>query len=382
MKFCYFNPMPWPNVPRRPDHWPFPNSLYDANIGIACYDAYIQQFVLAEQAGFDWLGVGEDHMTAYSLTPNPSLIVAILSRLTRRPKLAILGVPLPLLNPIRVAEEGAMLDVLSGGRLVLGLIRGVPQNYAAYNCEPNESRSRFAEAHDLIVKAWTTRDEFAWLGEHYRYPQVSIWPLPLQTPHPPFVYSANSVESAIAAASRRGIAGSIHLYSRDSITQLSDNFEAYRTKAEQDGWRPNADRFLVGVEACIASTDAEAERILRPALSYRYNVLSGTFDRQKREIARTKPGYGYSPVEENPPTLEERLECSTVICGSASTVIRQIERISERLGAGIVSLQFQVGNLADEQVRESIRLFSAHVISYFSTASNDHGHHDTQTRSD
>src|SRR5262249_41620746 len=118
--------MPWPLVPRRPDTWPYPNSDFNPQTGKICYERYLEQFTLAESRVFAGITPGEDHMTAYSLTPTPSLIVSILARTTSHTRLAILGIPLPLLNPIRVAEEGAMLDVLSGGRLVLGFIRGVP----------------------------------------------------------------------------------------------------------------------------------------------------------------------------------------------------------------------------------------------------------------
>src|SRR6267378_1686053 len=153
MLFCCFNPIPWPKVPERPNAWPYSNRDFAPDWARTYYRSQIEQLRFAEECGFDWVGLGEDHMTAYSLTPNPALIVSIIGYLTKRVKLAIMGLPLPLLNPIRAAEECAMLDVLTGGRLIVGFIRGVPQNYAAYNVEPNESRERFEEASQLIVRA-------------------------------------------------------------------------------------------------------------------------------------------------------------------------------------------------------------------------------------
>ena len=286
IQFCCFNPMPWPNLRSRPESWPYPNSAFDPQAARQLYDLYLDQLVLAEECGFDWIGVGEDHMTAYSLTPNPALILSILARRTKRVRLALLGIPLPLLNPIRVAEECAMLDVLSGGRLVTGFIRGVPQNYAAYNVDPDESRDRFGEACELILKAWSERSVFAWRGRFYHFPKVAVWPLPVQQPHPTLVFSGNSAPSAVNAARRRAVVGSIHLYTRNALDMLKISFDAYRAQAEQDGWEATSDRFLVGLEACIADTDRQASDRFAPALDYRYRTsFRGLMIAKKRDIS-------------------------------------------------------------------------------------------------
>lgn len=363
MKFCCFNPMPWKNLSERPRVWPFPNDEFDPKLCETLYSSYIEQLVFAEECGFDWVGLGEDHMTAYSVTPNPNLILAILSQRTRRVRLAILGCPLPLHNPIRTAEECAMLDILSGGRLVVGFIRGVPQNYAAYNVDPNESRERFAEANDLILKSWTADEIFEWSGKYYNFPTVSLWPTPLQKP-PPIVYSANSETSAIYAAQRRATIGAIHLYNRNALELVKKAYNAYRTEASDARWQPEADRFLLGLQTCIAETDEEARKSLEPALDYQYNVLSGTYNAEKRRIA-AQTGYGLSPVEENPPTLDERLAYGIVLCGSPQTVIDQIEQLHDELGAGIISMHFQVGNISDATVRKGMQLFSDFVLPHF-----------------
>ena len=365
MKFCCFNPMPWPRVSERPRIWPYPNYHFDPQWAHGHYRAQIDQLVFAEECGFDWVGVGEDHMTAYSLTPNPCLIHSILAYLTKRVQLAILGLPLPLLNPLRAAEECAMLDVISGGRLVVGFIRGVPQNYAAYNVEPNESRERFEEASRLIVRAWTDPEIFGWQGKYYNFPSVSLWPVPLQKPHPPLIYSANSKESGVIGAKNRAMIGTIHLYNRNAIQQVREVITAYKEQARADGWEPAADRFLVGLQTCIAETDEEAQRLLSPALNYQYNVLSGTFNSRKREIARTKPGYGLSPVEESPPTLAERLANRIVLCGSPETVAEQVEYLRDEVGVGVVSMQFQVGNIDDATARRGMKLFRDRVLRCF-----------------
>src|SRR5579864_7987093 len=276
-QFCYFTAISAPFAKRRPPSFPFPNTEFDPAKAGERYRNEIAQLGLAEGCGFDWVGVGEDHMSAYSMVPNPSVIASILSQLTTKFKLAVLGFPLPLLNPLRGAEECSMLDHLSGGRLVAGFVRGSPQNYAAYNVEPDESRGRFDEAVQLIVRSWTEKGVFEWPGQYYRFPAVSIWPSPLQLPYPPLVFSANSPESALVGAKHRQIIGNIHLYSRNALETVKKCIAVYCERAHNDGWEPSSDRFLIGLPTCIADCDAEAQDCLDSALQYNFNVLSGTY---------------------------------------------------------------------------------------------------------
>ena len=123
------------------------------------------------------------------------VMAGALSQIVRRVKIAVLGPTLPILNPVRVAEEFAMLDTMSGGRVVAGMMRGTPNEYVTYNINPAESRERFAEALHLIRRAWTETRPFGWLGRYYQYRTISIWPRPVQQPHPPLYMSGSSPEA-------------------------------------------------------------------------------------------------------------------------------------------------------------------------------------------
>src|SRR4029077_19611585 len=146
---------------------------------------------------------------------NPNLIAAALTQRTKRAKIAVFGNLVPLNNPIRIAEEYAMLDVMSGGRLVAGFMRGIPHEYVAYNVDPSESWGRLHEATQLIIKAWTEPEPFGWEGEYYQFPSISIWPKPFQKPYPQLLMSATNPEAADLAARYRAIIGMVFVQDLD-----------------------------------------------------------------------------------------------------------------------------------------------------------------------
>ena len=105
---------------------------------------------MADQLGFDWVSVAEHHYAPFSLTPNPMIMAGALTQRVKRAKIALLGASIPINNPIRVAEEFAMLDTITGGRVIAGMLRGTPNEYVTYNINPAESRARFDEALKLV----------------------------------------------------------------------------------------------------------------------------------------------------------------------------------------------------------------------------------------
>src|SRR5215469_10337186 len=146
--------------------WPLPGKYCDAELATRSMEVTLEQFRLADEFGFDWVTVAEHHYAALSMTPNPMIFAGALSQIVKRAKIAVLGPTLPILNPVRVAEEFAMLDTMTGGRIIAGLMRGTPNEYVTYNFNPSESRARFAEALHLICRAWTETRPFGWLGRY------------------------------------------------------------------------------------------------------------------------------------------------------------------------------------------------------------------------
>ncbi len=186
MKFYYFHLMPYVMEHDEPSSWvTLSNRHYDPAAGHTLYHQYLDQLEYAEKLGWDGLCVNEHHQNCYGTMPSPNVMAAMLVRRTSRAKIAILGNGLPLReNPLRIAEEIAMLDVVSGGRVISGFVRGIGPEYFSLGVNPTHSRERFYEAAELILRAWTEDGPFPFDGRFYRYPYVNPWPRPLQKPHP------------------------------------------------------------------------------------------------------------------------------------------------------------------------------------------------------
>src|SRR6267143_1805850 len=193
MKFTRFNVMPWPYLPdyfreRHRSVWvDIPNTLYDPRKGHHVYHTYLDQLEYAETLGFDGIGCNEHHQNGYGLMPSPNLIAATLARRTSRAALCVIGNSIASYNPpIRVAEEFAMLDVISGGRLVAGFpVGSSPDTNYTYGMNPATLRDRYYEAECLILQAWTNPDGFTFGAKNTQRRYGNIWPRPIQKPHPP-----------------------------------------------------------------------------------------------------------------------------------------------------------------------------------------------------
>src|SRR3989442_5702063 len=269
MKIYAFDLMPWPYLDEA-SYYPDPNALFDPVRAQQVYAEHLDQMVLYEEYGFDAIGINEHHAKPYGLMPSPNLIAAALSQRTKRIKIAILG-NLPALhaNPIRLAEEIAMLDCMSGGRIISGFVRGVPQEYLALSGSLEDARERLREAWDLVVKTWTTHEPFDWRGKHFSYDRISIWPRPVQQPHPPIVLPADSDEGLEAAARRRVPTGAAYR----SIARSKSVFDRYRRFAAAHGWTPAPSDCHVLRHVYVGETSAKARAEAEPHLDYFWQKL-------------------------------------------------------------------------------------------------------------
>jgi alkanesulfonate monooxygenase SsuD/methylene tetrahydromethanopterin reductase-like flavin-dependent oxidoreductase (luciferase family) len=179
--------------------YPLSREFFKPDVAVRTYAEHLEAWEEMDRLGYDGVGFNEHHCSPYGLMNSPNLMAAAAAQRTSRLKLLIYGNLLPLHEPLRLAEELAMIDCLSNGRLISGFARGIPREYQVHNVPLAESRARFEEAYDIVTRAWT-EDVFSYSGKFWSYKDVAIWPRPVQQPHPeiwiPIVGSKESIEFA------------------------------------------------------------------------------------------------------------------------------------------------------------------------------------------
>jgi alkanesulfonate monooxygenase SsuD/methylene tetrahydromethanopterin reductase-like flavin-dependent oxidoreductase (luciferase family) len=370
MKFNCFHLMPYPHLPEDFDRHPspslrLPNKHFDPEIGHQLYNRYLDELEYADKLGFDGIAVNEHHQTAYGLMPSPNIMAAALARRTSRARIMVLGNAIGLRDhPLRVAEEIAMLDHISGGRIVSGFVRGIGWEYFGHSISPARSRARFEEAHDLIIKAWTTDEVFQWVSPNYEFRYVNVWPRPLQKPHPPvFIPGAGSTETMKFVAK--------HRYSYMSVyaptVVIKRWFDGYRTAARELGYEVDPEKIVFSLPIYVAETDDIAHREARPAVEWLFH--KGL----KQSLAMVMPpgymsaesmrGVFKSGMKPYPLTsYEELVEGGYVLVGSSQTVGDKLQRWSRELGFGAVNALLTFGGLRHYNTVKSIELFATEVM--------------------
>jgi alkanesulfonate monooxygenase SsuD/methylene tetrahydromethanopterin reductase-like flavin-dependent oxidoreductase (luciferase family) len=367
MRFSQIHHMPYTGIDEAGLGWPISNRRFDPKTATDLFKTYIDAKAYAEECGFDEIGSNEHHMSPFGMMPNPNLIGAALIERTRTANIFQCGNLLPLNNPLRIAEEYAMLDVMSGGRLMAGLMRGIPHEYVAYNIPPDDSWSMMREAVNLILKAWTEPEPFGWEGEHYQFRAVSIWPKPIQAPHPPLVMSGGSETSARFAAEYRAIMGVLRV---TDFSQAKELIDIYTEQALSDGWEPGPDRFMVGVPTAVAETFEEAKQVLHDGTQYFFNVLQGGINRALQLVIQTTK---FNPEARNIRPLdkdeqmkttpvEERIERGQVLCGTPDMVVDQIKKMHGVLNHGHMNLIVKIGNMPDDFITRGMSLLGSDVF--------------------
>ena len=236
--------------------WPTPPRCYDPQIGMQSMEWGMQQCEAAFKAGFDSLNFAEHHYSVNQLSPSPIFYAGLLGQRLPDAHIGVLGSDLPLHNPVQLAEEYSMLDNLLAGRLTIGLLRGTPNEYMTYGTNPWDSKEAFKEGVRLFIRALTEPEPFGWEGRYYRHRNVSIWPQPLQRPHPRILLSGNSPDSA-------RFAGEMHCdlgFSFMPAEKCAENLEHYRAGAADAGWEPTADNVLYRQFCFVHEDESEAHK--------------------------------------------------------------------------------------------------------------------------
>jgi alkanesulfonate monooxygenase SsuD/methylene tetrahydromethanopterin reductase-like flavin-dependent oxidoreductase (luciferase family) len=263
-----------------------PNKHFDPEKGHRLYNRYLDELESGEALGFDAISVNEHHQTAYGLMPSPVVTASALARKTSRVKIAILGSALPLRShPLTVAEEHAMIDVISGGRLISGFVRGIGAEYHTFGVNPTFSHDRFHEAHDLIVRAWTEPGPFAFQGKHYNVQYVNLWPRPYQKPHPPIWIPSQGSKETIDWASHPDRRYT-YLQTFSPAKVVSRYLKVYRDTCKGYGYEAKDSQLGWAVPVYVGADDESARREAKP----HFEAFRNVFVRMPLEML-LPPGY-------------------------------------------------------------------------------------------
>jgi alkanesulfonate monooxygenase SsuD/methylene tetrahydromethanopterin reductase-like flavin-dependent oxidoreductase (luciferase family) len=356
--------------------YPLAKRHFDAATAERTYAEHLDAWEALDRFGYDGVGFNEHHCSPYGLMNSPNLMAASAAQRTKNLKLLIYGNLLPVHQPLRLAEELAMLDCLSKGRLISGFARGIPREYQVHNIPLAESRARFEEAYDIITRAWT-EEVFSYDGKFWSYHDVALWPRPVQQPHPPvwmpIVGSKESIEFAAAhdipitpgLGRARGL--------RDDIIRH------YAKCLAAAGHQITPDHLSLGITAYVADSKAQALKEYGPHILYFNRTLFSHGNFTETEALR-QSGYSTSASTDyvrpenlraaanlrsefrnlTMAQLEEQAEQMPM--GTADEVAERIIEAAESAGANQVQLAMNRGCLPHDLFMAQIERFAREVL--------------------
>ena len=366
------------------------NEVYNPRVGAELYNRYLDERVYAEETGFDGVMLNEHHSTPFCMGSVMNVEAAILARITERVKIVLLGNVLPIWDdPLFLAEELAEIDMISRGRLVTGWVRGTGRESVSHNSQPPFNWERFQEAHDFVVKAWTTPGPYRWEGEHYNFRYVNPWAKPYQQPHPPIwipgVMSRNTVEWS---AQHRYP----YIMLATDLEPTKQSFEYYAEVAKEEGYEAGTQHrgylFKVHVDETEELAYETARKYIEgppnpflegnqgvirsflqnlPGMTSRTNLLPTSLNRAAR-ISRGREQRGADPKSSETTrqdfqgTYDDQLKRYTIITGTPKTVIPKVRHVLEYLRPGTIFFWDGDGAMTHEDQMRSLKLFGEEVI--------------------
>jgi alkanesulfonate monooxygenase SsuD/methylene tetrahydromethanopterin reductase-like flavin-dependent oxidoreductase (luciferase family) len=389
MKLMWFHLMPYTELPddfrdKNPSVWvDIHSSLFDPKRAHLMYNDFMDELEYAAQCGFDAICVNEHHSNGYGLMPSPNLIASSLARRTTDTAICVMGNSLALYNPpTRVAEEFAMIDVISGGRLIAGFPVGTPMDTCyAYGQNPSMLRQRYLEAHDLVMRAWQEQDTFAFNGRFNQQRYVNIWPRPVQRPHPPvWIPGGGSVETWQWCAEMDYVYCYLSYYGYKAGQATMEGFwnEMARLGKDRNPYRAGFLQFVGVGESRQHAFDLYAEaaeyfygRCLHvdprwavpPGYTSEGSQRAGIESQVKKAAdsnARGKStGERFASVARE---MDAIVDNGYVIVGSPDEVAEQLREVATNLNVGHLMLLLQFGNMSKDLTRYNTKLFAEQVL--------------------
>ncbi len=349
-----------------------PNEHFNAEAVSGLYQERLKEYLYVEEVGFDGIMLNEHHNAPFCLQAKCNIFAAVLAAMTSRVKIELLGNPLPVNdNPVRLAEEIGMIDLISKGRIISGFVRGGGTEQISTNANPAYNRERFVESHDLIVKTWTEPGPWRWEGNHFQLRVVNPWIVPLQKPHPRiWMPGVASKETVIFAAEHRY--PFVALSTTIDITKKI--WALYDETARRVGYEAGPE--TKGYEMRIHVQDTE-EKALEAARHYMW--MQGEFTGVTHPVWHNPAGYG-SPswrkqfVEmangrrknvanvDSTTTVEDLRTTGNIIAGTPDQVIEAVRHLLTELRPGILNMWCSDGGMSHETTMRCIELMGREVL--------------------
>jgi alkanesulfonate monooxygenase SsuD/methylene tetrahydromethanopterin reductase-like flavin-dependent oxidoreductase (luciferase family) len=352
-----------------PTPFPVEGWMYDRKRGEQLYAERLHFLQRMDAAGFDGIIFTEHHSGPNGgLMPSPMVMMSCAAAVTERIKLITMGTALALYpHPIRLAEELAMIDSISHGRVVWGIISAGSQNLYAYSVPVEEERARHNDGYDLIIKAWTADKPFEWHSEYFNYDCVSILPRPVQLPHPPVWTTATAAETLQWAAHNR-----ISLVCHGPVPEATGTLDYYQRYAEAEcGWTPTAANRGLAREFFCAPTRAKLEEMVErsfskpepTAFTHRETNVHLRQLEQARAAIRT---YDYRTVEGPMFRGADRsvhgMESGQFLAGTPDTLTEAMLSQANTANAGVMVIRPEAANLSMDEVSDNMELFAREVL--------------------
>ena len=355
--------------------WPLPKQYFKPEVAVRTYREHLEAWELLEELGFDGIGFNEHHTSPYGLMNSPNIMAAAAAMRTSKLELLMYGNLLPIHDPLRLAEELAMLDCISNGRIISGFARGIPREYAVYGVPLKESRARFDEAWEIIRRAWT-EEVFSFEGDFWSYKDVAMWPRPVQQPHPPVWVPVLGSSESIDWAARHdfpitpGLGGSLRLR-EDLVRHYAERLQAH-------GHRITPGHLVVQTPAYVADSREKALAEAGPHMLYFSQTLfsHGNISQanlQQQQGYLTSSAYDYVRPENREQlsgdrdryrgmTMERLRQNEDMAWGNADEVRDKLIALGDALGCNTLLLSMNMGTMPSAQFKAQLRRFAADVL--------------------
>jgi alkanesulfonate monooxygenase SsuD/methylene tetrahydromethanopterin reductase-like flavin-dependent oxidoreductase (luciferase family) len=356
--------------------WPLPKRHFDPEVAQKTYEEHLAAWELMDTLGYYGIGFNEHHTSPYGLMNSPNLMASAAAQRTKNLKLLIYGNVLPVHEPLRLAEELAMLDCLSNGRIISGFVRGIPREYVVYGVPFAESRSRFNEAWEIISRAWT-EEVFSYEGKHWSYKDVAIWPRPVQSPHPPIWIPVTGSKESIEWAGEHNFPITPGLVGARGFRQ--DMVRYYAQCLTAAGHTITPEHLIVGVNAYVADSREQALAEAGPSQLYfnrtlfsHGNVLET--DQQRKDGYVSQQAHDYvrpenlaviqnqSRLRLRNMTMDDLAKDQALIWGNADEVTSKLIDEAEAMGTNTLLVSMNRGAMPGDMFKEQLRRFAKDVL--------------------